>query len=118
MAHRSGDREETVVADENDVEDGSGAEEVVHHQPELTQPSAQHPFACQDVGQIHWNTKGPCGKQQTNQTSARPVVIIFHPSLCPELIFLHTLHTHILTEQGYVSQDEKYFASLILTRVS
>lgn len=36
MAHRSGDREETVVADEDDVEDRSGAEEVVHHQPELT----------------------------------------------------------------------------------
>lgn len=70
MANRSGDREETVVADEDDVEDGSSAEEVVHHQPELTQPSAQHPFACQDVGQINWNTKGPCGEQQTNQILA------------------------------------------------
>lgn len=118
MAHRSGDREETVVADEDDVEDGSGAEEVVHHQPELTQPSAQHPFACQDVGQIHRNTKGPCGKQQTNQTSARLGVINFHPSLCPELIFLHTSQTQNLIEQSCGSQDEKYFASLILASVS
>lgn len=56
-AHRSGDGQEAVVADKDDVEDGCGAEQIVHDQPEFTQPSAQHPPACQGVGDVDWDAE-------------------------------------------------------------
>lgn len=56
-AHRSGDGQEAVVADKDNVEDGCRAEQIVHDQPEFTQPSAQRPPACQGVGDVDWNAE-------------------------------------------------------------
>lgn len=53
----SGDGEEPVEADEHDVEDRCRTQHVVHHQPQLTQTSAQPPLSCQHVGNIHWDTE-------------------------------------------------------------
>lgn len=58
--YRSGDREEAVVADEDNVEDGGWTQQVVHDQPELTQSPAQHPLASQDVGDVHRDAESPC----------------------------------------------------------
>ena len=66
VAHRSGDGKKAIIADQNDVEDRGSAEEVVHNQPQFTEPSTQHPFARQYVGHVHWNTESPCRKN-TNQ---------------------------------------------------
>lgn len=57
-AHRSGDGQEAVVADKDDVEDGCGAEQVVHDKPEFTQTSAQSPPACQGVGDVDRDAEG------------------------------------------------------------
>lgn len=56
-AHRSGDGQEAVVADKDDVEDGCGAEQVVHDQPQFTQPSAQRPPACEGVRDVDWDAE-------------------------------------------------------------
>lgn len=51
--HGSSDGEEPVEADEHDVEDRRRTQHVVHHQPQLTQTSAQPPLPRQHVGNIH-----------------------------------------------------------------
>lgn len=58
--HRSGDGQEAVVADEDDVEDGRRTQQVVHDQPQLTQSSAQHPPACECVRDVDWDAERTC----------------------------------------------------------
>lgn len=58
--HRSGDGQEAVVADQDDVEDGCRTQQVVHDQPQLTQPSAQHPPACECVRDVDWDAERTC----------------------------------------------------------
>lgn len=55
--HRLCNRQEAVVANEDDVEDRRCAEKVVHDQPELAQSSAQHPPACECVRDVGWNAE-------------------------------------------------------------
>lgn len=55
--YSSGDRQESVVADQNYVEDGGSTEQIVHHEPQLAESTAQHPSACQDVGHVHGDTE-------------------------------------------------------------
>lgn len=62
QTHSTGDRQEAVVADEHDVEDGRGAEQIVHHQPQLAEASAKGPAAGQHVGHIQRDAEGPCGR--------------------------------------------------------
>lgn len=59
--HSSGDGQEAVVADEHDVEDGRGAQQVVHHQPQLAETPAEGPAAGQHIGHIQWDAEGTCG---------------------------------------------------------
>lgn len=66
--HRSGDREETVIADEHNAEDRCRAEQIVCDQPQLAQPSTQRPPACQDVGDINRDTERPYTKLMKNRT--------------------------------------------------
>lgn len=58
--HCSGDGEEPVIADEDYVEDRGSAEQVVHEEPQLTETSAQHPAACQVVGDVYRDTECTC----------------------------------------------------------
>lgn len=58
--HSSGHREEAVIANKHDVEDGCGAEQVVHDQPHLAEPLAQHPAARQAVGDVHRDAESAC----------------------------------------------------------
>lgn len=37
LSHRLGNRQETIVADEDDVEDWRSTQQVIHDQPQLTQ---------------------------------------------------------------------------------
>lgn len=57
--HRPGDRQEAIIADEDDVEDRSCAEEIIHHQPQLAQSTAQHPLPSEDVRDVHRNAERP-----------------------------------------------------------
>ena len=72
--HRSGDGEKAVVTDEDDVEDGRRAEQVVHEQPHLAETSAQHPATCQVVRNVDRDAEGTCaarGRTVSRSTEAQ-----------------------------------------------
>lgn len=55
--HRTRNGQEAVVTNEDDVEDGRCAKQVVHDQPQLAQSSAQHPPACECVRDVDWDAE-------------------------------------------------------------
>lgn len=55
--HRTCNGQEAVVTNEDDVEDGRCAKQVVHDQPQLAQSSAQHPLACECVRDVDWDAE-------------------------------------------------------------
>lgn len=57
--HCSGDWQEAVIADEDDVEDGRRTQQVVHDQPQLAHSSAQSPPACEYVRHVDWDAERP-----------------------------------------------------------
>lgn len=59
--YRLGDRDEPVEADKDDVEDGGGAHQVVHHQPQLAQAPAEPPLAREHVGDVERDAEAACG---------------------------------------------------------
>ena len=72
--HCSGDGEESVVADEDDVEDRGSTQQVVHEEPQLTESSAQHPAACQDVGDVYRDAEGTCKDTHCVQTDPQTMI--------------------------------------------
>lgn len=54
-------RDESVKTDQNNVEDGSAADQVIGHQPELAQALSKLPLACQDVRDVQRDAKSTCG---------------------------------------------------------
>lgn len=87
----SSDGEEPVEADEHDVEDRRRAQHVVHHQPQLTQTSAQPPLPRQHVGNIHWDTE-PTYRYRVGGTNICQHIII--PGIVYRL-FKHTVIIYI-----------------------
>lgn len=80
--YRSGDTDEPVEADQDDVEDGGGAHQVVHHQPQLTQAPAEPPLARQHVGDVEGDAEAACG-QSSAVTRAEPIPAPRRPGTHP-----------------------------------
>lgn len=61
--HRSCHREEPVIADQHDVEDRGGAEQVINHQPEFAEASPEDPSPRQHIGHVQGNAEGTCNRR-------------------------------------------------------
>lgn len=61
--HRSCHREESVVANQYDVEDRRGAEQVINYQPEFAEASPEDPSPRQHIGHVQGNAEGTCNRR-------------------------------------------------------
>lgn len=61
--HRSCHREESVIANQHDVEDRRGAEQVINYQPEFAETSPEDPSPRQHIGHVQGNAEGTCNQR-------------------------------------------------------
>lgn len=61
--HRSCHREESVIANQHDVEDRRGAEQVINYQPEFAEASPEDPSPRQHIGHVQGNAEGTCNQR-------------------------------------------------------
>lgn len=71
--YRLGDGDESVEADQDDVEDRGSAHQVVHHQPQLAQAPAEPPLARQHVGDVEGDAEAACGQSWAVTPAAPPL---------------------------------------------